>query len=182
MPLDTNVEPDGGVFAEIERSWAMLDFVCIRRSRSRRKDALTGGSASSTSERRICNPPGRVVRDISSHAHLAEPLMRRGGRCHDDDYGSQMVVANYNIMLSRQAALEARCAISRPISVRPKGSAWHAISPGPLARVRHPGFRIRRAARQGQRRKRRRAVSSASTDVGSVATAFPARRGAVDHR
>ena len=66
-------------------------------------------------------------------AHLAEPLMKRGGTMFTMTYyGSQMVVQNYNVMGVAKAALEA---VVRYIAaeVGPKGIRVHAISPGPLA-------------------------------------------------
>ena len=66
-------------------------------------------------------------------AHLAEPLMKKGGTIFTMSYyGSQMVVKNYNIMGVAKAALE--CAV-RYIAAElgPKGIRVHAISPGPLA-------------------------------------------------
>jgi enoyl-[acyl-carrier protein] reductase I len=66
-------------------------------------------------------------------AHLAEPLMRKGGTLFTMTYyGSQMVVKNYNIMGVAKAALESAV---RYIAAElgPKGIRVHAISPGPLA-------------------------------------------------
>src|SRR5262249_28929064 len=66
-------------------------------------------------------------------AHLAEPLMRKGGSLFTMTYyGSQMVVKNYNIMGVAKAALESAV---RYIAAElgPKGIRVHAISPGPLA-------------------------------------------------
>jgi enoyl-[acyl-carrier protein] reductase I len=66
-------------------------------------------------------------------AHLAEPLMRKGGTLFTMTYyGSQMVVENYNIMGVAKAALESAV---RYIAAEmgPKGIRVHAISPGPLA-------------------------------------------------
>ena len=66
-------------------------------------------------------------------AHLAEPLMRKGGTLYTMTYyGSQMVVKNYNIMGVAKAALE--CAVRyMAAELGPKGIRVHAISPGPLA-------------------------------------------------
>ncbi len=66
-------------------------------------------------------------------AHLAEPLMRKGGTLFTMSYyGSQMVVKNYNIMGVAKAALE--CAVRYlAAELGPKGIRVHAISPGPLA-------------------------------------------------
>src|SRR3954453_24078666 len=66
-------------------------------------------------------------------AHLAEPLMPKGGSIFTMTYyGSQMGVKNYKIMGVIKAALE--CAV-RYIAAElgPKGIRVHAISPGPLA-------------------------------------------------
>ena len=66
-------------------------------------------------------------------AHLAEPLMRRGGTLFTMTYyGSQMVVKNYNIMGVAKAALESAVRYLAA-DLGPKGIRVHAISPGPLA-------------------------------------------------
>jgi enoyl-[acyl-carrier protein] reductase I len=66
-------------------------------------------------------------------AHLAEPLMTRGGTMFTMTYyGSQMVVENYNVMGVAKAALEAAVRYIAA-EVGPKGIRVHAISPGPLA-------------------------------------------------
>ena len=84
-------------------------------------------------------------------AHLAEPLMRKGGTLFTMTYyGSQMVVKNYNIMGVAKAALESAV---RYIAAElgPKGIRVHAISPGPLATWYACGIsRVRRVARQGE--------------------------------
>jgi enoyl-[acyl-carrier protein] reductase I len=66
-------------------------------------------------------------------AHLAEPLMSKGGSMFTMTYyGSQMVIPHYNIMGVAKAALE--CAVRYLASeLGPKGIRVHAISPGPLA-------------------------------------------------
>ena len=65
-------------------------------------------------------------------AHLAEPLMPKGGTLFTMTYyGSQQVVENYNLMGPVKAALEAS---TRYLAAElgPKGIRVHAISPGPL--------------------------------------------------
>jgi enoyl-[acyl-carrier protein] reductase I len=65
-------------------------------------------------------------------AHLAEPLMPKGGTLFTMTYyGSQLVVENYNLMGPVKAALEAS---TRYLAAElgPKGIRVHAISPGPL--------------------------------------------------
>ena len=66
-------------------------------------------------------------------AHLAEPLMRDGGTLFTMTYyGSQVVVANYNVMGVAKAALESAVRYLAA-ELGPKGIRVHAISPGPLA-------------------------------------------------
>jgi enoyl-[acyl-carrier protein] reductase I len=66
-------------------------------------------------------------------AHLAEPLMQKGGTLFTMTYyGSQMVVKNYNIMGVAKAALESAVRYMAA-ELGPKGIRVHAISPGPLA-------------------------------------------------
>jgi enoyl-[acyl-carrier protein] reductase I len=66
-------------------------------------------------------------------AHLAEPLMKKGGTLFTMTYyGSQMVVENYNIMGVAKAALESAVRYLAA-ELGPKGIRVHAISPGPLA-------------------------------------------------
>jgi len=66
-------------------------------------------------------------------AHLAEPLMPRGGTLFTMTYyGSQMVVENYNIMGVAKAALESAVRYVAA-ELGPKKIRVHAISPGPLA-------------------------------------------------
>jgi enoyl-[acyl-carrier protein] reductase I len=67
-------------------------------------------------------------------AHLAEPLMRKGGTLFTVTYyGSQMVVKNYNIMGVAKAALQSAVRYMAA-ELGPKGIRVHAISPGALAR------------------------------------------------
>ena len=84
-------------------------------------------------------------------AHLAEPLMKRGGTLFTMTYyGSQMVVENYNIMGVAKAALESAV---RYIAAElgPKGIRVHAISPGPLATRAASGIpEFDELARQGE--------------------------------
>jgi enoyl-[acyl-carrier protein] reductase I len=66
-------------------------------------------------------------------AHLAEPLMKKGGTLFTMTYyGSQMVVENYNIMGVAKAALESAVRYLAA-ELGPRGIRVHAISPGPLA-------------------------------------------------
>jgi enoyl-[acyl-carrier protein] reductase I len=77
-------------------------------------------------------------------AHLAEPLMKKGGTMFTMTYyGSQMVVENYNAMGVAKAALEAAVRYIAA-EVGPKGIRVHAISPGTFGDTGgfgHPGIR-----------------------------------------
>jgi enoyl-[acyl-carrier protein] reductase I len=132
MPLDVNAPGEmEAVFERIGKEWGKLDFV-VHSIAFSPKDALHG---------RVVDVPRDgflTTMDVSCWtfirmAHLAEPLMRKGGTLFTMTYyGSQMVVKNYNIMGVAKAALEASV---RYIAAElgPKGIRVHAISPGPLA-------------------------------------------------
>ncbi|AYG61622.1 enoyl-ACP reductase FabI [Rhizobium jaguaris] len=132
MPLDVSApgQLEAG-FDRIAEQWGELDFVLHSIAFSP-KDTLQG---------RVVDVPHDgflKTMDISCWsfirmAHLAEPLMKRGGTLFTMTYyGSQMVVKNYNVMGVAKAALESAV---RYIAAElgPKGIRVHAISPGPLA-------------------------------------------------
>ena len=132
MPLD--VQKPGqmeAVFERIKKQWGELDFV-VHSIAFSPKEALHG---------RVIDVPQDgflTTMDVSCWsfirmAHLAEPLMRKGGSLFTMTYyGSQMVVENYNIMGVAKAALE--CAVRYlAAELGPKKIRVHAISPGPLA-------------------------------------------------
>jgi enoyl-[acyl-carrier protein] reductase I len=132
MPLDVNVPGQmEAVFERIAKDWGQLDFV-VHSIAFSPKDTLCG---------RVVDAPRDgflATMDVSCWtflrmAHLAEPLMTRGGTLFTMTYyGSQMVVENYNIMGVAKAALE--CAVRyMAAELGPKGIRVHAISPGPLA-------------------------------------------------
>ena len=132
MPLDVNKPGQmEAVFERITKEWGSLDFV-VHSIAFSPKEALQGRVVD------VSRDGFAITMDISCWtfirmAHLAEPLMRRGGTLFTMSYyGSQMVVKNYNIMGVAKAALE--CAV-RYIATElgPKGIRVHAISPGPLA-------------------------------------------------
>lgn len=132
MPLDTNVDGQmEAVFAEIKKTWGMLDFV-VHSIAFSPKDALQGRVVD------VTRAGFGTTMDVSCWtfirmAHLAEPLMRRGGTLFTMTYyGSQMVVTNYNIMGVAKAALESAVRYLAA-ELGPKGIRVHAISPGPLA-------------------------------------------------
>jgi enoyl-[acyl-carrier protein] reductase I len=132
MPLDVRAEGQmEAVFERIAKDWGRLDFV-VHSIAFSPKEALQG---------RVVDVPREgflTTMDVSCWtfirmAHLAEPLMRKGGTLFTMTYyGSQMVVKNYNIMGVAKAALESAV---RYIAAElgPKGIRVHAISPGPLA-------------------------------------------------
>jgi enoyl-[acyl-carrier protein] reductase I len=132
MPLDVGVPGQmEAVFQRIATDWGKLDFV-VHSIAFAPKEALQG---------RVVDVPRDgflTTMDVSCWtfirmAHLAEPLMRKGGTLFTMTYyGSQMVVKNYNIMGVAKAALESAV---RYIAAElgPKGIRVHAISPGPLA-------------------------------------------------
>jgi enoyl-[acyl-carrier protein] reductase I len=132
MPLDVNALGQmEAVFERIAKEWGKLDFA-VHSIAFSPKEALHG---------RVVDVPRDgflTTMDVSCWsfmrmAHLAEPLMKKGGTLFTMSYyGSQRVVKNYNIMGVAKAALEAAV---RYIAAElgPKGIRVHAISPGPLA-------------------------------------------------
>jgi enoyl-[acyl-carrier protein] reductase I len=132
MPLDVRTPGQTeAVFQRIAEQWGRLDFL-IHSIAFSPKDTLCG---------RVIDVPEDgflTTMDVSCWsfihmAHLAEPLMTKGGTMFTMTYyGSQMVVENYNIMGVAKAALE--CAVRyMAAELGPKGIRVHAISPGPLA-------------------------------------------------
>jgi enoyl-[acyl-carrier protein] reductase I len=132
MPLDVNAPGQmEAVFKRIEQEWGKLDFL-VHSIAFSPKDALHGRVVDVGREGFL------ATMDVSCWtfirmAHLAEPLMRKGGTLFTMTYyGSQMVVKNYNIMGVAKAALE--CSVRYlAAELGPKGIRVHAISPGPLA-------------------------------------------------
>ena len=132
MPLDTRNDGEmERVFDRIAREWGNIDFV-VHSIAFSPKDTLQG---------RVVDAPRDgflATMDVSCWtflrmAHLAEPLMRKGGSLFTMTYyGSQMVVKNYNIMGVAKAALESAVRYLAA-ELGPKGIRVHAISPGPLA-------------------------------------------------
>ena len=132
MPLDVNVPGQmEAVFERIADEWGKLDFLVHSIAFSPRTRCKAGWSMSS-------REGFLTTMDVSCWtfirmAHLAEPLMRKGGTLFTMTYyGSQMVVKNYNIMGVAKAALESAVRYLAA-ELGPKGIRVHAISPGPLA-------------------------------------------------
>ncbi|WP_029349261.1 enoyl-ACP reductase FabI [Bosea sp. 117] len=132
LPLDVMAEGETeAVFARIAEVWGELDFLVHSIAFSPR-DTLAG---------RVTDAPlaGFLkTMEISCWsfirmAHLAEPLMKKGGTLFTMTYyGSERVVENYNIMGVAKAALESAVRYMAA-ELGPKGIRVHAISPGPLA-------------------------------------------------
>jgi enoyl-[acyl-carrier protein] reductase I len=132
MPLDVRTPGQmEAVFDRIGKDWGRLDFL-VHSIAFSPKDALGC---------RVVDVPQAgflTTMDVSCWsfirmAHLAEPLMRKGGTLFTMTYyGSQMVVKNYNIMGVAKAALESAVRYMAA-ELGPKGIRVHAISPGPLA-------------------------------------------------
>jgi enoyl-[acyl-carrier protein] reductase I len=132
MPLDVQVPGQmEAVFERISQEWGQLDFA-LHSIAFAPKDALQGRVVDVEREAFM------TTMDVSCWtflrmAHLAEPLMRKGGTLFTMTYyGSQMVVKNYNIMGVAKAALESAVRYAAA-ELGPKGIRVHAISPGPLA-------------------------------------------------
>ena len=132
MPLDVSVPGQmEAVFERIADEWGKLDFL-VHSIAFSPKDALQGRVVD------VSRAGFLTTMDVSCWtfirmAHLAEPLMRKGGTLFTMTYyGSQMVVKNYNIMGVAKAALESAVRYLAA-ELGPKGIRVHAISPGPLA-------------------------------------------------
>ena len=132
MPLDVNAPGQmEAVFKRIEKEWGELDFVVHSIAYSP-KDAL-GGRVTDVSREGFLATMDVSCWTFIRMAHLAEPLMRKGGTLFTMSYyGSQMVVKNYNIMGVAKAALESAVRYLAA-ELGPKKIRVHAISPGPLA-------------------------------------------------
>ena len=132
MPLDVRVPGQlEAVFERIGKDWGRLDFL-VHSIAFSPKEALQGRVVDVSREGFL------TTLDVSCWtfirmAHLAEPLMRKGGTLFTMTYyGSQMVIKNYNIMGVAKAALESAVRYLAA-ELGPKGIRVHAISPGPLA-------------------------------------------------
>ena len=119
-----------GVFDAVRAAWGGLDFVVHSIAYAPREDL----------QRRVVDSSAAgfaQAMDVSCHsfircAKLAEPLMRNGGCLLTVTfYGSEKVMAHYNLMGPVKAALEASVR-SMAAELGPQGIRVHAISPGPL--------------------------------------------------
>jgi len=132
VPLDVNAPGQmEAVFERIGEVWGRLDFA-VHSIAFSPKAALQGRVVD------IERDGFHTTMDVSCWsfirmAHLAEPLMKKGGTLFTMSYyGSQRVVKNYNIMGVAKAALESAVRYMAA-ELGPKGIRVHAISPGPLA-------------------------------------------------
>jgi enoyl-[acyl-carrier protein] reductase I len=132
MPLDVTTPGQmEAVFERITADWGNLDFL-VHSIAFSPKDALQGRVVDVSREGFLTTLEVSCWTFIRM-AHLAEPLMRKGGTLFTMTYyGSQMVVKNYNIMGVAKAALESAVRYVAA-ELGPKGIRVHAISPGPLA-------------------------------------------------
>jgi enoyl-[acyl-carrier protein] reductase I len=132
MPLEVRTTGQmEAMFERIAKEWGELDFV-VHSIAFSPKEALQGRVVDVQREGFLTTMEVSCWSFIRM-AHLAEPLMKKGGTLFTMTfYGSQMVVENYNVMGVAKAALE--CAVRYTAAeLGPKGIRVHAISPGPLA-------------------------------------------------
>jgi enoyl-[acyl-carrier protein] reductase I len=131
MPLDIRVPGElEAVFERVGREWGRLDTL-VHSFAYAPKDALRCRVVDVTGEDFLTTLEVSCWSFIRM-AHLAEPLMTRGGTLLTMSYhGSRAVVENYKIMGLAKAALEAAVRYLAA-ELGPKGIRVHAISPGPI--------------------------------------------------
>ena len=131
MPLDLRNEGElEAVFERIGQRWGRLDFLLHSIAFAPREDLQ--GRVVDCSKAGFLQAMEVSCWSFLRMAHLAEPLLDRGGALFCMTYyGSQLVVENYNLMGPVKAALESA---TRYLAheLGPKGIRVHAISPGPL--------------------------------------------------
>jgi enoyl-[acyl-carrier protein] reductase I len=131
MPLDLRNEGElEAVFERIGQRWGRLDFLLHSIAFAPREDLQ--GRVVDCSKAGFLQAMEVSCWSFLRMAHLAEPLMDRGGALFCMTYyGSRMVVEHYNLMGPVKAALESA---TRYLAheLGPKGIRVHAISPGPL--------------------------------------------------
>jgi enoyl-[acyl-carrier protein] reductase I len=131
LPCDVRIPGQlENVFVQIEKKWGQLDFLL---------HAIAFAPAEDLHGRVVdCSDAGfGLAMDVSCHsflrmAHLAEPLMKSGGCLLTVSfYGSERVVAHYNMMGPVKAALESAVRYAA-VELGPKGMRANAISPGAI--------------------------------------------------
>jgi len=131
MPLDVGRGQMESVFEHIGKAWGALDFL-VHSIAFAPKEALQGRVVDVSREGFLATMEVSCW-SFMRMAHLAEPLMAKGGSIFTMTYyGSQRVVSHYNIMGVAKAALESAVRYLAA-ELGPKGIRVHAISPGPLA-------------------------------------------------
>lgn len=131
MPCDVR-EPGQleAVFERITEEWGQLDFVLHSIAYAPKEDL----------HRRVVDASQdgfALAMDVSCHsfirmARLSEPLMKSGGCLLTVTfYGSEKVIANYNLMGPVKAALESSVRYLAA-ELGAQGIRVHALSPGPL--------------------------------------------------
>jgi enoyl-[acyl-carrier protein] reductase I len=130
-PLDLRTEGQlEAVFEKIDKQWGRLDFLLHSIAFAPRDDLH--GRVVDCSKAGFSQAMEISCWSFIRMAKLAEPLMKDGGALFTMTYyGSEMVVAHYNMMGPVKAALESA---TRYLAAElgPKGIRVHAISPGPL--------------------------------------------------
>lgn len=131
LPCDVRAPGElEAVFERLRAEWGQLDFLL---------HAVAFAPADDLHGRVVdCSAAGfGLAMDVSCHsflrmARLAEPLMEAGGCLLTVTfYGSERVVAHYNLMGPVKAALESAVRYAAA-ELGPKGIRAHAISPGPI--------------------------------------------------
>ena len=131
LPCDVRIPGQlEAVFERIRTEWGQLDFLL---------HAIAFAPADDLHGRVVdCSAAGfALAMDVSCHSflrmvHLAEPLMTAGGCLLTVTfYGSERVVAHYNLMGPVKAALESAVRYTAA-ELGPKGIRAHAISPGAI--------------------------------------------------
>ncbi len=152
--MKCDVEAPGeleAVYSEIENRWGKLDFVLHSIAYAPKED-LHGRVTD-------CSKEGFLLAmDISCHSliratKLAEPLMKDGGSILTVSfYGSQKVVAHYNMMGPVKSALESTVRYLA-VELGPQRIRVNSLSPGPIqtraaSGIEHFDALLERAASQ----------------------------------
>jgi enoyl-[acyl-carrier protein] reductase I len=131
LPCDVRVPGElEAVFETVRKEWGQFDFLL---------HAIAFAPVEDLHGRVVdCSAAGfGMAMEVSCHsflrmAHLAEPMMPSGGCLLTVTfYGSERVVAHYNLMGPVKAALESAVRYTAA-ELGPKGIRAHAISPGPI--------------------------------------------------
>ena len=118
------------LFSEITQRWGKLDFLLHSIAFAPRDDLQ--GRVIDSSAAGFGTAMDVSCQSFLRMARLAEPLMQDGGCLLTVSfYGSERVVANYNMMGPVKAALESVVRYTAA-ELGPKGIRAHAISPGPI--------------------------------------------------